>query len=64
MARFLAASTIAGGLLLDAFRDRPTLLPQWMPSLDVFACLFVAGWIMRTAGVALVLRIREGGPAR
>lgn len=55
----VAASTIAGGALLDALRDRMFLFFDGAARLDCYQSLFLAGWITRTLGVVLLWRVLE-----
>jgi Na+/melibiose symporter-like transporter len=56
-----AASTIAGGALYDRLRLVVVELPG-MGAWDYFACLFLAGWIVRMLGAVILLGVTEPKP--
>ena len=53
-----AASTMVGGQCYDQYRDRTLLLPG-LPELDFAQCSFLAGWVLRSVGVLLLVPIVE-----
>lgn len=57
-------STITGGLLLDTMQANKATLTLGPVTLDHFAILFVAGAILRAAGVFWLARIDEPGARR
>jgi len=59
-----AASTIAGGLLADRFAHATFALGAGV-RLDYYEALFLAGWILRTLGlVVLLVAVQEPRPTR
>jgi MFS family permease len=54
-----AASTILGGLLFDRYRDF-TFTWAGRFTLDYYQMAFLLGWLLRSAGVLVLLRVVEG----
>lgn len=55
-----AAGSVLGGLATDAWRDHDFHLPGGA-TLDYFHAAFLLGWLARSAGLLLLLRVVENG---
>jgi hypothetical protein len=58
----MAASTICGGLLLDALRERVFYVPG-LGTLDYWHLAFLASWIARSLGLVVLLAVIEPAAA-
>jgi hypothetical protein len=55
----LAVSTIVGGVMQDAWGGRTVELLFGGVRLDYYGAIFLFGWLSRTAGVLLLLMVKE-----
>ncbi len=55
----MAVSTLIGGLVQDAGVNRSFSLFSGAVTLQYYAAIFLFAWLTRTAGIVLLLRIRE-----